>query len=131
MRKIELPERANHPGHYCSAVSSNGFLYVSGQLPIAWNTGKIIEGGPEEHARQALANLDAVLRAEGLTREDVVKTTVFIPDVSLWPRVDAVYAEFFGEHKPSRSVVPTTALHYGAHVEVEAIAEYEGQGGLL
>lgn len=129
MRIIELANRLNHPGHYSSAVASGGFLYISGQLPIDWDTGGLVEGGLEEQARQSLANVDAVLRAEGLSRRDVVKTTVFIPDVALWPRVDAVYAEFFGAHKPARSVVPTTTLHYNAWVEVEAVAAYAAEGG--
>lgn len=124
MRIIELPHRRGHAGHYSSAVAAGGFLYISGQLPTDWAAGGMAGGGLEEHARQALANLDEVLRAEGLTRRDVVKTTVFIPDVELWPKVDAIYAGFFGDHRPARSVVPTTALHYGAWVEIEAVAMY-------
>lgn len=122
MRLIELNQTEGHPGHYSTAAACGDFLYISGQLPIDWKgTRTLVPGGAAEHAVRCLENLGAVLESEGLRREDVVKTTVFIPDIEMWPAVDAEYAAFFGEHKPARSVVPTTGLHYGALVEIEAV----------
>lgn len=129
MKPVERKQTALHPGHYSSAMRCGDLLFVSGQLPIDWATGKIVSGGVEEHARQALENLEALLDAEGFAKSDVAKTTVYIPDVAMWPQVDAVYARFFGNHKPARSVVPTNALHYNALVEVEAIACRQQKAG--
>ena len=71
---------------------------------------------------QALVNLDAILRAAGSSRAQVLKATVYVADMALWDRVNAVYAQFFGAHRPARTIVPTRELHYGFQVEVEAVA---------
>ena len=113
-------------GHYSPGIVSHGTLYISGQLPIDHKTGKLVEGSAAEQTKAALANIESVLTAAGATRESVVLCRVYIPDVSLWDQVNAVYAEFFGAHKPARVMVPTTALHHGALVEIEAIAEMGG-----
>lgn len=110
-------------GHYSPGVAAGGMLYVSGQLPIDPETGKIAEGGIREQTLQALANVGRVLAAAGLGRENVVMCHVYIPDMADWDAVNEVYAEFFGSHKPARAVVPTRALHHGALVEIEAVAE--------
>ena len=88
-------------------------------------TGKLTGGGIEEQTRTALANVERVLQAAGLGKENVAMCRVYIPDVSLWDAVNDVYAAFFGTHKPARVVVPTRELHHGALVEIEAIAEKE------
>ncbi|MHA2356824.1 MAG: RidA family protein, partial [Candidatus Thorarchaeota archaeon] len=72
--------------------------------------------------RAALKGLDQVLKAAGSSREKVLRTTAYITDVSLWGEVNEIYAEFFGDHKPARTVVPTTRLHYGCMIEIDAIA---------
>ena len=79
-------------------------------------------GSIEEQTEQVLANLDAILRAAGSGRDHVLKVTVYVSDIALWGRVNAVYARFFGEHRPARTVVPTRELHYGFQVEIDAIA---------
>jgi 2-iminobutanoate/2-iminopropanoate deaminase len=66
--------------------------------------------------------MSAILEAAGSRRDLVLKTTVYVSDITLWGRVNAVYAAFFGEHRPARAVVPTRELHYGLLVEVEAVA---------
>lgn len=117
----------DHPGHYSLGVSSNGFTFISGQLPIDWNgTGKLVCGGIEAQTRQALDNLVNALSVGGLGIDAVVKTTVLISDIKFWPAVDAIYKEYFKEHKPSRTVIPTMPLHYDALIEIEAIAENRG-----
>jgi len=102
-------------------------VYVSGQLPIDPQTGDKRIGSIEEQTEQALRNLAAILRACGSSPALVVKTTVYISDISLWDRVNAVYARFFGEHRPARAVVPTRELHFGFQVEIEAIAALEDE----
>jgi 2-iminobutanoate/2-iminopropanoate deaminase len=98
-------------------------LFVAGQLPIEPGTGRKLSDEPAGvQAQQALANLDAVLVAAGTTRDRVLKTTVFVSDIHLWDEVNAAYAEFFGAHRPARSIVPTGPLHFGLVVEIEAIA---------
>ncbi len=112
-------------GHYSSGVLSRGTLYISGQLPIDPKTGKIAEGSVAEQTRTALGNIERILHTAGARKEDVVLCRVYIPDISLWDEANAAYSEFFGAHKPARVMVPTTGLHHGALVEIEAIAEME------
>ena len=114
---------ASKGGHYSPGVVSRGMLYVSGQLPIDHSTGKIVPGGVAEQTEAALRNVEKVLVAAGAARESVVLCRVYVPDVALWDEVNRVYAAFFGDHKPARVVVPTTALHHGALVEIEAMVE--------
>ncbi len=109
-------------GHYSQAVIHGQTIYVAGQLPINPETGEKISGSIEEQTRQTLRNVAAIVRAAGSDVERIVKTTVFISDIALWGRVNQVYAEFFGEHRPARSVVPVKDLHYGFLIEIEAIA---------
>ena len=113
----------NKKGHYSPGVLVGNILYVSGQLPMDPVTGTLAAGGIEEQTRAALNNVERVLNAAGLTRNDVAMCRVYIPDVAFWDAVNEVYADFFGEHKPARVVVPTRELHHGALVEIEAIAE--------
>ena len=111
--------------HYSAGVVHNGLLYVSGQLSIDPATGKVPEGGIISEARQALLNLEAVLTAAGAKKTDVLQCRVYTPNVDFWNDINAVYAEFFGDHKPARSVVPTTRLHFGCLIEIEAVAALE------
>ena len=110
-------------GHYSPGVIMNGTLYISGQLPVVPATGKIAAGGIREQTRQALANVDAVLARAGAGRENIGVCRLYVSDISLWDTVNEVYAEFFGDHRPARIVVPTRELHYGALIEIEAEAE--------
>ncbi len=119
---VETKFSVRDGGHYVPAVKYNEVLYISGQLSIDPETGKVPEGGVKAEARQALANLDLVLREAGATREDVLHCRVYIPDVAYWPDLNQVYGEFFGAHRPARVVVPTNKLYNGCLVEVEAVA---------
>ena len=100
----------------------NDIIYVSGQLPIVPETGEKILGPIEEQTAQVLKNLAAILRAAKSDLDRVIKTTVYISDISLWDKVNTVYMEFFGKHRPARAVVPTRELHFGFQIEMEAIA---------
>ncbi len=114
---------ASKGGHYSPGIVSHGMLYISGQLPIDHDSGKLVSGSAAEHTQAALRNMESILAAADLTKESVVLCRVYIPDICLWDEVNRVYAEFYGEHKPARVVVPTRELHHGALVEIEAIAE--------
>ncbi|MGA0556264.1 RidA family protein [Larkinella sp. VNQ87] len=122
LESIETPNAPLPAGHYAQATVWSDLIFVSGQLPIHPVTKEKITGSVEEQSRQALENLDAILKAAGSDRNHVLKTTVYIADISLWDQVNTVYADFFGAHQPARSVVPTNALHYGFLIEIEAVA---------
>jgi 2-iminobutanoate/2-iminopropanoate deaminase len=97
-------------------------VYVSGQLPIEPQTGEKILDSIEAQTEQVMKNLKAILEAAGSSLSQVIKTTVYIADIQLWDRVNQVYARYFGEHRPARSVVPTRSLHHGFLIEMEAMA---------
>lgn len=125
MKKVQPKYKAENKGHYSPGVISNGMLYVSGQLSIDPDSRELPEGGVKEHARQALDNLDRVLKEAGIGRNNVVQCRVYVTDVQNWDAVNEVYGEYFGEHKPARVVVPVPELHGGSLVEIEAMAEIE------
>lgn len=110
-------------GHYSPAIVHGGLVFVSGQLPIEPESGRRLTDEPiEAQVVQVLHNLAAILRANGSGLDQVLKVTVYVADIALWERVNAVYAEFFGAHRPARAVVPTGPLHFGFLVELDAIA---------
>ena len=109
-------------GPYSQAISAGNMVYVSGQIPIAPETGVLVEGGIKAQTRRSLLNVKAVLEEAGLTMDDVVKTTVFLADMNTFPDMNAVYAEFFTEPFPARSAVAVKALPKGALVEIEVVA---------
>ena len=109
-------------GHYALTTIHGDTVYVSGQFAVDPETREKKFGPIEEETLQALRNLEAILEAAGSTKEQIVRMNLYIPDVKLWDKVDGVYKEFFGGHKPARTVVPTNALHFGFKIEVDAIA---------
>ncbi|MEL7648395.1 MAG: RidA family protein [Sedimentibacter sp.] len=123
MEKIEPKYLSENKGHYMPGIISNGMLYISGQLSIDPDTRVVPEGGIEEHAKLALNNVDRVLKEANLQRNSVVQCRVYVSDIDQWDKVNQVYGEFFGEHKPARIVVPVGKLHFGCLVEIEAVAE--------
>ncbi len=110
-------------GPYSQGISSNGFVFVSGQLGLIPETGKFAEGGVTGQARQSLTNVQAVLEAAGSGLEKVVKVTVFLKDMKDFEAVNAVYSGFFTKDCPARSAVQVAALPKGGLVEIEVIAE--------
>ena len=122
MMEISTQNAPKPSGHYSQAIVHNNIVYVSGQLPIDPKTGEKRTGSIEEQTEQALKNLSEILKAAGCNINQVIKTTVYISDIGLWDRVNAVYSRFFGEHRPARTVVPTRNLHFGFQIEIEAIA---------
>lgn len=123
MKKINTEYSVRDGGHYTPGVISNGTLYISGQLSINPETGKIPEGGVKEETKQALKNLNTVLTEAGIDKNQVVMCRIYTPDVSNWGGINEIYSEFFGDHKPARVVVPSNNLYAGCLVEIEAVAE--------
>ena len=120
-QRTELAPKAG--GHYSPAVVHGGLVFVSGQLPIDPHSGRKLNDAPvEAQTLQALQNLAAILKANGSRLDRVLKVTVYVSDIALWDRVNAVYAKFFGAHRPARAVVPTGPLHFGFLIEIDAIA---------
>ncbi|MEZ4334081.1 MAG: RidA family protein [Myxococcota bacterium] len=110
-------------GPYSQAIRAGQLLFASGQIPLDPATGKIVPGEIEDEARRVLANLDAVLRAGGSGLDRVVKATVYLTDLSLFPRVNTIYAEYFSaQPAPARVTVGVASLPLGARVEIDAIA---------
>lgn len=110
-------------GPYSQAIRSGELVFASGQIPLDPTSGQIVEGEIEDEARQVLANLRAVLEAAGSGMDQVVKATVYLTDLSLFPRVNVIYAEAFDtDPAPARVTVGVAALPLGAQVEIDAIA---------
>ena len=109
-------------GPYSQAVVEGGFLFAAGQIPLDPKTGEMVTGGVEASAERVLDNLEAVLKAEGLTFSDVVKTTVFLTRAEDFQALNAVYARRMGDHKPARSTVIVAALPRNAPLEIELVA---------
>ncbi|WP_420149818.1 RidA family protein [Spirosoma sp.] len=122
MNFIQAPDAPVPGGHYSQAVVHNGLVFVSGILPITPDGKKLTDATIGEQTAQILANLDAILKASGSKRENVLKVSVFVSDISAWSTVNQLYTDFFGDHRPARSIVPVGPLHYGLAIELEAVA---------
>ena len=108
-------------GPYSQAVKIGRYVFLSGQIPIDPFNGELVEGGVEAQTRQVLKNLQAVAEEAGASMRDVLKTTVYLADLSTFSEMNAVYAEFFPEPFPARATVGVAALPKGAAVEIEAV----------
>lgn len=109
-------------GPYSQAVVVDRTIFTSGQIPLDPATGKLVEGGFEASVRRVFQNLRAVLEASGAGFQDVVKATVYLPDLSTFPVLNGIYAEYFGDHRPARSTVGVAQLPMGAPVEIDLVA---------
>lgn len=108
-------------GPYSQAIRVGSFVFTSGQIPLTPD-GRLVEGGIEQQTRQVMENLSAVLKAAGTSLDRVVKTTVFLKDLSLFAVFNEVYASYFPDHKPARSTVEAARLPKDVLVEIEAVA---------
>lgn len=109
-------------GPYSQAIEVNGFVYASGQLPIDPATGVFPEGGIKEQTAQSIKNAQMILEAAGTDLKHVVKTTVYLANMSDFAAMNEVYSQFFTEPFPARSAVAVKDLPKGALVEVEVLA---------
>jgi|SRR5262245_693120 2-iminobutanoate/2-iminopropanoate deaminase len=109
-------------GPYSQAVRSGRFLFCSGQIPLDPQSGEIVSGDIATQTRRVLDNIGAILRMEGLTFNNVVKTTIFLTNLTDFQTVNEVYGSYFKQDPPARSTVQVSALPRGANVEIEVIA---------
>jgi 2-iminobutanoate/2-iminopropanoate deaminase len=109
-------------GPYSQAIKAGGFVFTAGQIPIDPATGKLIEGDVKAQTERVLKNLSAVLAAAGSSMDRVVKTTVFLKNMSDFPAMNEVYGQFFKNEPPSRSTVQVAALPKDALIEIEVVA---------
>lgn len=121
MKMIKTHQAPAAIGPYSQAVYAGDTLYVSGQLPIDPVTSEIPQT-IEEQTRQALQNLFAVVEAAGLQKTDIVRCGVFLTNLEDFAKMNAVYAELFGSHKPARAAVEVCRLPKDVAVEIDAIA---------
>ena len=124
---IETKSAPQAIGPYSQAVSANGFVFASGQIPIDPQTGEFVTGGVAEQTEQVLRNLAAVLEAAGSSLDKVVKTTVFLADMTDFAAMNEVYARHFKSEPPARATVAAAGLPRGARVEIEAVALVAGK----
>ena len=110
-------------GPYSQAIDCGDFVFLSGQIPLVPETGLVADGGLEAQAHQRFANIKAVLAEAGMSLSNVVKTTVFMTDLSQFAAFNAIYAEYFKAPYPARSCVEVSALPKGVLVECELIAK--------
>ena len=122
-KKIVSTEKAPKAiGPYSQAIRIEGLVYTAGQIGLNPATMEIVEGGVEAQTRQVLTNLKAVLEAAGSGLNYVIKTTVFLKEMSDFAAMNVIYAEYFPENPPARSTVAVVALPKGGLVEIEVIA---------
>ena len=117
MKFIQTDQAPSPAGHYSQAVTFDNLIFVSGQLPINPATNEKINGSIQEQAHQVFKNVGSVLKASGSDFNHVLKSTVYITDISLWDEVNTIYADYFGEHRPARAIVPVRDLHFGFKIE--------------
>jgi 2-iminobutanoate/2-iminopropanoate deaminase len=122
LRRIETPAAPAAIGPYSQALVCNGLVFTAGQIPLDPATGQLIEGDVGQQTRRVMQSLQAILESAGASLQTVVKTTVFLGDMNDFTAMNAVYAEFFGDHKPARSTIQAARLPRDVKVEIDAIA---------
>jgi len=122
IRTTNPADMAAPGGHYSHAVAACGFVFVSGQLPIAADGQKLNDAPFEAQAKQVLTNVTRALAAAGSSVSKLVQVRVYVTDIASWPAFNALYAEWAGTVRPARCVVPVPELHFGFKIEVEAVA---------
>lgn len=123
MRKpIGTPDAPKAIGPYSQAIVHNGIAYLSGQIPLDPTTNQLVEGGVEEQTVRVLENLKAVLEACGSSLAQVLKTTIFLKDMSDFAKVNEIYGRYFSAEPPARATVEAARLPRDVRVEIEAIA---------
>lgn len=122
-KKIIYSKNAPEPvGPYSQAVQINGMMYCSGMIPINPATSEVLKGSVSEQAELVLSNIEAFLKDANMNLSNVVKTMVFLTDMSKFAEFNEIYSKYFSEGKPARSCVEVSALPKGVNVEVEIIA---------
>jgi len=125
MKIIHSKQAPKAVGPYSQAIAHQGVLYASGQIGLVPETGKMIADDVEAQTRQVTQNLSAVLAEAGAKVSDILKVNIFLLDMSDFPLVNAIYADWLGEHRPARATVAVAALPLGAKVEMDLTAKLD------
>ncbi len=125
MKIIHSKQAPKAVGPYSQAIAHQGVLYASGQIGLVPDTGKMIADDVEAQAKQVTQNLSAVLAEAGAKVSDILKVNIFLLDMSDFPLVNAIYADWLGEHRPARATVAVAALPLGAKVEMDLTAKLD------
>jgi 2-iminobutanoate/2-iminopropanoate deaminase len=123
-KHVTTSEAPQPIGPYSQAVIAGGLLWASGQIPLDPQSGKVVEGDIVVQTEQVLKNLLAVLREAKMGPENVVKTTVFLSDLTDFPKMNEVYTKYFGKEPPARSTVQAAGLPRGVKVEIDLVAAF-------
>jgi 2-iminobutanoate/2-iminopropanoate deaminase len=121
MKKVHTSNAPEAIGPYSQAIRVGDLLFTSGQTPLTIE-GKLVEGSITDQTKRVLANLKAVLEAEGYSIHEVVKANVYLQSMNYFAEMNEVYGQFFGDHKPARTTVEVAGLPKGADVEIDFIA---------
>ncbi|MGE7852929.1 RidA family protein [Bacillus paramycoides] len=123
MKQVVLSKNAPQPiGPYSQAIISKNYIYISGQLPLYAET-MILAEGIENQTRQCLENLKFILEENGLGMDSVLKTTIFMTDLTNFKTANEIYGEYFSEPFPARSTIQVAKLPMNAEIEIELVAE--------
>jgi len=122
LRFLSTDKAPSAVGPYSQGVKAENIIFSSGQLPIDPKTGELSKGDIQKETRLCLENVKAVLEAGHAKVENIIKVTVFVKDMNNFSSINEVYADFFGDHKPARSLVEVARLPKDADIEIEAIA---------
>lgn len=123
MREVISTQNAPQAiGPYSQAIRANGFIFVSGQIPVDPATQQIVEGGVASQTEQVITNLDAILKAAGSGLDKVVRTGVYLKDMGEFAAMNEVYARFFAQDAPARSTVEVARLPKDVRIEIDVIA---------
>ena len=121
MKMIQTDQAPQAIGPYSQAVDANGTLYVSGQIPFVPETMTLVSEDIAEQTAQVLSNIKGIVTAASYQVTDIVKCTVFLKDITDFPAMNAVYADFFGDHKPARATAESPHLPKNVLLEIDAI----------
>lgn len=123
MKKLSTQKAPAAVGPYSQGIQTGNLFFLSGQLGLNPETGKMVEGGIEKQTHQVFKNIQAVLESEGLTLNNVVKVLVLLSEINDFAAVNAIYGKYFNEPYPARSAFQVAALPLGGQIEIEVIAE--------
>lgn len=123
LKLINAAELGRPAGHYSHAVRTRDTLYLSGLLPITPQGQKLVDASFDVQAQQVFNNLEAVLSAAGVTKNQLVQVRVYLTNIAQWPAFNQLYGDWLGAHYPARCIVPVPNLHYDLALEIEAIAQ--------
>ena len=122
-KPVETKDAPQAIGPYSQAIVTDGLLFCSGQIPLDPKTGDLVAGDIEHQAVRVLENLSGVVRAAGSDLSQVIKTTIFLTDLSHFAKVNEIYGRYFSKPFPARSTIQVVALPKGAAIEIEIIAK--------